>query len=219
MKKLTAGLAAGVATTAGKVVIGTALAAAAVGGAHATEVVEVPGLPEQSSGRSTGQVPTQPDLPDQSNGPATLEVRGSDGSDSPESSDNADANSHGKAVSEFVATTDLEGCERGQATAGLASSKAADNRQDSETDKDPCVKADGAKGDDAGKPADGGKPEDTGKPADGGKPEDAGKSDDAGKPADAGKPDGGGKPEDAGKPDDAGKSADPGKPAEPGKPG
>lgn len=38
-----------VATVAGKVVLGTAVAAASVGGLHAADVVEVPGLPEQSS--------------------------------------------------------------------------------------------------------------------------------------------------------------------------
>ncbi|MDZ7674090.1 MAG: hypothetical protein U5K30_03350 [Acidimicrobiales bacterium] len=44
-----------VATVAGKVVLGTAVAAASVGGLHATDFVDVPGLPEQSSEESSDQ--------------------------------------------------------------------------------------------------------------------------------------------------------------------
>ena len=41
-------------------------------------------------------------------------------------------------MSEFAHTTELEGCEKGQAISDLASSKAADHRQNPESDHNPC---------------------------------------------------------------------------------
>ena len=43
-----AGISAFVATTTGKVVLGTAMAAASVGGAHAADIVDLPLLPEST---------------------------------------------------------------------------------------------------------------------------------------------------------------------------
>ena len=92
-----------------------------------------------------------------------------------EAADEGEDASHGSVVSEFVATTELEGCERGQAIAEVASSQAADHRQNGEPSNDPCaddeVEVDVIdEADDANEPA----PEDLGPPVDAGRPEDVG---------------------------------------------
>jgi len=51
---------------------------------------------------------------------------------------------HGQEVSEFAKTTELEGCEKGQAIAANASKNKSED-----DDKDPCDKADGEEGDGA----------------------------------------------------------------------
>jgi len=52
---------------------------------------------------------------------------------------------HGQEVSEFAQTTELEGCEKGQAIAA----KASKNKSEGD-DKDPCNKDDGEEGDSEG---------------------------------------------------------------------
>ena len=47
--KLLTGVGAFVATTVGKMVLGTAIAAASVGGAHAANIIDVPGLPDAAT--------------------------------------------------------------------------------------------------------------------------------------------------------------------------
>ena len=58
-----------------------------------------------------------------------------DQSSDDESSDDSstDEQNHGQIVSEFAHTTELEGCEKGQAISDLASSNAADHRQNRRT--------------------------------------------------------------------------------------
>jgi hypothetical protein len=50
-----------------------------------------------------------------------------------------DANDHGEAVSGVAQDDSFEGCEKGAAVSGVASSKAADNRQDDPPGPDPCL--------------------------------------------------------------------------------
>jgi hypothetical protein len=50
---------------------------------------------------------------------------------------------HGGEVSDFVHTTELEGCEKGQAVSELASGNAADHRNNTERDDDPCQHGEG----------------------------------------------------------------------------
>lgn len=52
--------------------------------------------------------------------------------------DNTKVENHGQTVSEFARTTDLEGCEKGQAISEVASSKAAEKRKNADRDHDPC---------------------------------------------------------------------------------
>jgi hypothetical protein len=49
------------------------------------------------------------------------------------------ANDHGEAVSGVAQDDSLEGCEKGAAVSAVASSKAADNRQDDPPGPDPCL--------------------------------------------------------------------------------
>ena len=51
----------------------------------------------------------------------------------------ADANDHGEAVSGVAQDDAFEGCEKGAAVSGVASSKSADNRQDDPPGPDPCL--------------------------------------------------------------------------------
>jgi hypothetical protein len=114
--RVLAGVAAFVATTTGKIVLGTAVAAASVGGAHAAEVIDVPGLPEASTV------------------PAFVETNDSSG----------EANVFGEGISEFVRDTVLTGCERGQAASALATANASEPRHDPERDHEPCRASDDA---------------------------------------------------------------------------
>ncbi|MEL7209545.1 MAG: hypothetical protein AAGK32_15130, partial [Actinomycetota bacterium] len=101
MNKIVAGASAAVATTAGKLFLTGAVAAATLSGAHAAEVIEVPGL-----GTHAGDQPT-----------STVEATENGGS-TPIISD-----AHGRVVSTTATTSELDGCERGQAIASQASSK------------------------------------------------------------------------------------------------
>jgi hypothetical protein len=78
---------------------------------------------------------TQPELPEQASEEAWANVgRG------PEVA--AEASAHGKAVSAVAQDPTLEGCEKGQAVAEVASSKGAEHRQDDADRPDPCAQAD-----------------------------------------------------------------------------
>ena len=70
----------------------------------------------------------------------TDESSAEDESSVDESSDDSatDEPTHGEVVSEFARTTELEGCEKGQAISDLASSNATDHRQNPESDHNPC---------------------------------------------------------------------------------
>lgn len=170
--KMLTGLGAFVATTTGKIVLGTTVAAASVGGMHAAEVVDVPLLPDQATAEvlmidedandtesaaiaetDTGQADVE-EAAVEDDGAAPDELGVAD-SQIDESSDNAETDlpenedaddenedetaNHGSVVSEFARTTELEGCERGQAVAELARSKPKKNESDTtdgETDGD-----------------------------------------------------------------------------------
>jgi hypothetical protein len=58
------------------------------------------------------------------------------------STESATVENHGQTVSDFAHTTELEGCEKGQAISDLASSKAAEHRQNPDNAHDPCDHAD-----------------------------------------------------------------------------
>jgi hypothetical protein len=132
----------------GKVVLGTAVAAASVGTAHAAHVVDLPGAP-----RSEAEVVVEADLT-QDPAPTTSEaeadsIAAMDEGDAPsdEPVDDAETDTetggdagenHGQIVSEFAHTTELEGCERGQAIAELASG----GRSNRQAPLDNCAKSD-----------------------------------------------------------------------------
>jgi hypothetical protein len=134
----------------GKVVLGTAVAAASVGTAHAAHVVDLPGAP-----RSEAEVVVEADLT-QDPAPTTSEaeadsIAAMDEGDAPsdEPVDDAETDTetggdagenHGQIVSEFAHTTELEGCERGQAIAELASG----GRSNRQAPLDNCAKSDDA---------------------------------------------------------------------------
>ena len=193
-----------VATTTGKLVLGTALAAAAVGGAHAAELVDVPLLPGTDDvvvGADLSGEPVDPGDP--------IVVVKDESSESSVSDDPAGgADNHGQTVSDFVKSTELEGCEKGQAVSEVASANASDHRKNPEREHDPCLKADKGQVESDEAATDDGEDEDldadngangrgdTGKAtADDAKANAPGRSGDApGKSGDAGKPDKRGKP-------------------------
>jgi hypothetical protein len=143
-----------VSSITGKVVLGTAVAAASVGTAHAAHVVDLPGAP-----RSEAEVVVEADLT-QDPAPTTSEAEADSiaamddaepPSDQPvddaEADDDAETDAevggdagenHGQIVSEFARTTELEGCERGQAIAELASG----GRSNRQAPLDNCAKSD-----------------------------------------------------------------------------
>jgi hypothetical protein len=137
-----------VSSITGKVVLGTAVAAASVGTAHAAHVVDLPGAP-----RSEAEVVVEADLT-QDPAPTTSEaeadsIAAMDEGDAPsdEPVDDAETDTetggdagenHGQIVSEFAHTTELEGCERGQAIAELASG----GRSNRQAPLDNCAKSD-----------------------------------------------------------------------------
>lgn len=127
------GISAFVATTTGKILLGTAVAAASIGGGQAARLIDVPGLPDASPAIAVVEIETEDPAV------ADTETTEADAADAVVEADDS-AVSHGQQVSDFVHTTDLEGCEKGQATAAIASSKASDHRQNPERAKDPCDK-------------------------------------------------------------------------------
>lgn len=128
-----------VSSLTGKIALGTAVAAASVGTAHATHVVDLPGMP-----RSASEVVVTAEL-DEEPVPTTTTTSTTSTTtsttlpvdDETEADDEAEMN-HGQIVSTFAHETELEGCERGQAIAELASEGRA-NRQ---VPTDNCAKAD-----------------------------------------------------------------------------
>jgi hypothetical protein len=154
-KKMITGIGAFVATTVGKVVLGTAIAAASVGGAHAAEIVDIPGLPDRGTVVIENEVEPAAyleapldtevevgavvDANDDANDDANNDANNDADVVDEEAADEGEDASHGSVVSEFVATTELEGCEGRQAIAEVASSQAADHRQNGEPSNDPCA--------------------------------------------------------------------------------
>lgn len=144
-KKMLAGL---VATTTGKILLGTAVAAASVGGAHAADIIDVPGLENKPAvveieGDLAEQVDdldladlsedhvvdSETDVADADvNAPKADDDQAGDDADD-DAGEASENDTHGQTVSDFVHSTDLEGCEKGQAVSALASSKAADHRK------------------------------------------------------------------------------------------
>jgi hypothetical protein len=131
----------------GKVVLGTAVAAASVGTAHAAHVVDLPGAPrsepevvvEQEVTPDVASTTTEAEadsvaaMADGEQADASAE----DPADDPDV-ESEDEQNHGQIVSEFAHTTELEGCERGQAIADLAS----DGRSNRQAPLDNCAKSD-----------------------------------------------------------------------------
>lgn len=64
------------------------------------------------------------------------------GLDLPSSDDHAPAAEHGAEVSEVAQDPSLEGCEKGQAVAAVASEKSQEHRQDPTDKQDPCADGD-----------------------------------------------------------------------------
>ncbi len=146
------GLLTALGTTAGKVSMGVALTAAAASGAVAADVVEVPGtdeVPTQAEVEVDDQGVVESDT-DTDPGPVAGEAAESGPTDDAETTDDTsdedgedesveeERENHGRTVSEFARTTDLVGCEKGQAISEIASSKSADRRKNPERDHDPC---------------------------------------------------------------------------------
>lgn len=117
------------ATTTGKVVLVAAVGGAAVGG---TQVTGLAGGSDPDPGtevEAADSVATTTTMATTTT--VAVDEGGGDGTD-------PGPDNHGQTVSEFAKTTELEGCEKGQAIAELASSKAAERRQNPDRDKDPC---------------------------------------------------------------------------------
>ncbi|RZV44079.1 MAG: hypothetical protein EX269_12270 [Acidimicrobiales bacterium] len=149
--KMLTGLGAFVATTTGKLVLGTAVAAASVGGMHAAEIVDMPLLPEQAKAEvlmveseeeatdsgEVEEVAAAQEEADEAEQVSESDAEESDSQDeSDENGDEEEPKNHGAVVSDFAKTTDLEGCEKGQAISELAKSKAKKKDADAEDTED-----------------------------------------------------------------------------------
>jgi hypothetical protein len=64
------------------------------------------------------------------------------GLDLPSSDERTPAAEHGAEVSEVARDPSLEGCEKGQAVAAVASEKSEEHRQDPAEKQDPCIQGD-----------------------------------------------------------------------------
>jgi len=134
--KMLTGLSAFVATTTGKIVLGTTVAAASVGGMHAAEIVDVPLLPETAQAEvlmvdSEEEATDSPEVEEVAAAAEEEAVEEVVEADENESEDEEPRN-HGAVVSDFANTTDLEGCEKGQAISELAKSKEKKHDDDSD---------------------------------------------------------------------------------------
>ncbi len=76
------------------------------------------------------------------------------GLDLPSSDDQAPAGEHGAEVSEVARDPSLQGCEKGQAVAAVASEPSQAHRQDPARDHDPCAASEATQGDVEGRGAD-----------------------------------------------------------------
>ena len=149
--KMLTGIGAFVATTTGKIVLGTTVAAASVGGMHAAEIVDVPLLPEPAASEvliqeEAGDVDQAVSVAD-NDAEADEAVAGNDelidgrvgDADMDDGEDDSDEpKNHGAVVSDFAKNTELEGCEKGQAISALAKSK---EKKKDQSDEDGDVAA------------------------------------------------------------------------------
>ena len=119
------GIGAVAATTVGKIVLCTAVAAASVGGVYATtDRIDVSDVDENTTPPHAPEIET----------PARATNGGSE--------DVAVQDDHGQEVAGLAAGTELEGCKRGQAISELASAGADDHRQNPGSSFDPCRRSD-----------------------------------------------------------------------------
>ena len=153
--KMLTGIGAFIATTTGKIVLGTTVAAASVGGMHAAEIVDVPLLPEPAPAEvlmvddeddaeieATDSTPGEDAELAAEVDDAVEPVEDADTDAVADDMDDADSDeadeepkNHGAVVSDFAKNTELEGCEKGQAIAALAKSKDKKN-DDGEDESD-----------------------------------------------------------------------------------
>lgn len=161
-KKLITGLGTFIATATGKVVLGTAVAAASVSGAHAADLVDIPLLPDNPPAEVQEELDlveeeldlveeevVEEELVEDSVGEDALEELAftndeeeddnladddEDEQQDDEVADDEDDENHGQVVSEFARSTDLEGCEKGRAISELARSKSDPDSDDQDSD-------------------------------------------------------------------------------------
>ena len=110
----------------GKVVLTAGIVTLGVGGVTAAAIsdVSLSGAPSFEAEATTSDTESSTDS--------------TTGSTSESTTESAPASNHGQTVSEFARTTDLEGCEKGQAIAELASGKSGDDSETTAADHDPC---------------------------------------------------------------------------------
>jgi hypothetical protein len=109
----------------GKVVLTAGIVTLGVGGVTAAAISDVSfsGAPSFEAEATTSDTESSTDSTTES---------------TTESSESSLASNHGQTVSEFARTTDLEGCEKGQAIADLASGKSGDDAETTTAEHDPC---------------------------------------------------------------------------------
>lgn len=123
------GIGAVAATTVGKIVLCTAVAAASVGGVYATtDRIDVSDVDENTTPPHAPEIET----------PARAT---NGGSEDVAVQDVAVQDDHGQEVAGLAAGTELEGCERGQAISELASAGADDHRPNPGSSLDPCSRS------------------------------------------------------------------------------
>jgi hypothetical protein len=166
-----------VSSLTGKIALGTAVAAASVGTAHATHVVDLPGVPRsETEVVVTAELDEEPVPTTSTTSTTTTTTTSTTLPDEDETDDGIDdgtEQNHGQIVSTFAHETELEGCERGQAIAELASEGRANRQAPIEN----CAKDDAAEDevedevedDDAADAALEAESDETGKPANAGK--------------------------------------------------
>jgi hypothetical protein len=114
----------------GKVVLTAGIVTLGVGGVTAAAISDVSfsGAPSFEAEATTSDTESSTDSTTESTTGSTTES----------TTESAPASNHGQVVSEFARTTDLEGCEKGQAIADLASGKSGDDAETTAADHDPC---------------------------------------------------------------------------------
>ena len=183
------GIGAVAATTVGKIVLCTAVAAASVGGVYATtDRIDVSGVGENL----TPPGPPEIETPAGATNDAGQDVVVQDD----HGQDAAGQDDHGQEVAGLAIGTELEGCERGQAISERASAGAGERRPNPESSIDPCSRSDegGSGAAEAGSEnrndhgVDGAEVSEAASSAALGKPAVPGETEDRGRPASAGKP-------------------------------